>query len=129
MKKPKVSNTAYQWWKDHGRLYTKPTGRHAVWTNEHTKRFPHAGHLFVCGNKTNIEINGRTLILMKNVDTGGGPSDGHIDYDIGDENIALKKLICNVSQNHDRSERSEVAYFWCNRSNRLIEKNPDKRAG
>ena len=79
MKKPMVSNTAYQWWKDHGKLYTKPTGRHAVWTNEHTKRFPHAGHLFVCGNKTNFEINGRTLIIMKNVDTEGG--DGHIDYD------------------------------------------------
>ena len=95
-KKPKKSNVAYQWWKDVGRLYTKPTGRGAVWSNEQTKRFPHAGHLFVCGYKTNVEIDGRTLILMRNVNTGRGiinkkcSSDGHHEFDLEDENEALK---------------------------------------
>ena len=105
--KPKKSNIAYQWWKDDGKLYTKPTGRGAVWSNEHTKRFPHAGHLFVCGHKTNVEIDGRTLILMRNVDTGGGPgyavklgpSDGHLEMDLEDENEALKIIIINYSTN------------------------------
>ena len=121
MKKPKKSNVAYQFWKDHGRLYTKPAGRGATWTNEHTNAHPHAGHLFVCGKKTNIEIDGRTLIRMDNVDTGGGPSDGHIDYNVQDDKAALEKVICK------RDARG--AHFWCSSSKRLIEKNPEKRAG
>ena len=123
-KKPMKSNIAYQWWKDFNLLFTKPTGRQAVWTNEHTNNNPHAGHLFVCGKKTNIEINGRTLIIMKNVDTGGGPSDGHIDHGIQDENTALYKVIENMKNKGD----SRVAFFWCSQSKRLIEKNPEKRA-
>jgi len=82
MKKPKKSNIAYQFWKGHKKLYTKPTGKGAYWTNEHTNNNPEEGHLFVFGKSLNVELNGKTLIRMDNVDTGGGPSDGHIDHNI-----------------------------------------------
>lgn len=37
LSKPKNSKTAYQYWRDHDRLYTKPAGMNqAKWTNEHT---------------------------------------------------------------------------------------------
>ena len=77
--------------------------------------------MFICGKATNVEFNGRTLIRMDNVDTGGGPSDGHIDYEVKDDKSALHKVISK--------EDSRGAHFWCNQSNRLIEKNPKKRAG
>lgn len=68
-----------------------------------------------------MEVDGRTLIRLDNVDTGGGPSDGHIDYDITDEEYALKKV--------KEYKNSKVAYFWHKDSNRLIEKPPSKRQG
>jgi hypothetical protein len=67
----------------------------------------------------NHELNGRTLIKLDNVDTSGG--DGPIDNDVSDENTALEKI-----KSH---ENSDIAYFWCNKSNRLIQKSPDKRVG
>jgi hypothetical protein len=106
MKKPKKSNIAYQFWKDHKRLYTKPAGRNATWTNEHTNNCPEAGHLFVCGRSLNYELNGRTLIRMDNVDTGGGPSDGHINHDVKNDKAALFNVLANKNSN--------IAYFWCN---------------
>ena len=48
-KKPKKSNIAYQWWKDHSKMYTKPTNRDAFWTNEHANNMPGNCHLFVWG--------------------------------------------------------------------------------
>lgn len=65
------------------------------------------------------ELNGRTLIKLDNVETSGG--DGPIDQDVTDEKSALEKVISH--------ENSDIAYFWCNKSNRLIQKSPDKRVG
>ena len=36
MQKPQDKFTAYQWWKEHNKLYTKPATKNAVWTNEDT---------------------------------------------------------------------------------------------
>jgi hypothetical protein len=47
--KPKKTNIAYQWWKEHKRLYTKPVNRGAFWTDENTNNNPECGHLFVWG--------------------------------------------------------------------------------
>lgn len=88
--KPKKSKIAYQWWSEHKRLYTKPTNNGATWTDEHTNNNPTAGHLFVWGESTDFIVEGRTLIRMDNVDTGGGPSDGHIDYEVSGEEHALE---------------------------------------
>jgi hypothetical protein len=65
------------------------------------------------------EHNGRTLIKLANVSTTGG--DGPIDNDISDEKSAVEKIISH--------ENSDIAYFWCNKSNRLIQKSPEKRTG
>jgi hypothetical protein len=89
LKKPKRSDVAYQFWREHKTLYTKPVNSFATWTNEHTKSKPESGHLFIWGQSTSFENNGRTLVRMKNVDTGGGPSDGHIDHGISDEDKAF----------------------------------------
>ena len=56
------------------------------------------------------EINERTLIKIENVATTRG--DDHVDEGITDEKAALEKVISH--------ENSEIAYHWCNKSNRLI---------
>jgi len=121
LNKPKKSKIAYQWWADHKRLFTKPTGRGATWTDEHTNKNPTAGHLFVWGQSLDFEVDGKTLIKLENVDTGGGPSDGHIDYEVAEEEYALEKV--------KEYKNAGVAYFWHKGSNRLIEKPPSKRQG
>jgi hypothetical protein len=42
---------------------------------------------------------------MKDVDTGGGPSDGHIDNKVMSEQEAIEKI--------KHYKNSNVAYFWC----------------
>jgi hypothetical protein len=49
LKKPKRSDIAYQYWREHKALFTKPVNRNATWTNEHTKSNPESGHLFIWG--------------------------------------------------------------------------------
>lgn len=119
MKKPKKSNVAYQYWVDHRRLFTKPTGHGAIWTNEHALRHSGQCHLFVCGTNMNHELNGRTLVKLDNVETTGG--DGPADNDISNQEAALEKVIAH--------KNSDIAYFWCSKSNRLIQKPPDKKVG
>jgi len=92
LNKPKQSNIAYQWWADHKKLYTKPANRGATWTDQHTDTYPTAGHLFVWGQSLDLEVGGRTLIRLENVDTGGGPSDGHIDHSVTNVEHAIKKV-------------------------------------
>jgi hypothetical protein len=47
--KPKRSDVAYQYWREHKALFTKPVNRGATWTNEHTKNYPGSGNLFIWG--------------------------------------------------------------------------------
>ena len=81
--KPKASNVAYQYWKGHGRIYTKPCGRGAHWTNLHTGDGSNGqGHLFVWAYDTGHRSGNRILIHMKGVDAAGGPSDGKITHGV-----------------------------------------------
>jgi hypothetical protein len=77
--------------------------------------------LFVCATPTGIEANGRILIKMRNVDCGGGPSDGHIDYGISEEETAIKMI--------KDYQNTDIAYEWHSPSQRLIEKDPAKGQG
>ena len=121
MKKPKDSKIVYQFWKYNKKLYTKPTGQGALWTNENTNTYPNEGHLFVYGEPLNQDMSGRSLIKLEGVDASGGESDGHIDYDVENEEAALKKILEYKNPN--------VAYSYCRQSLRLIQKPPEKRIG
>ena len=93
MTKPKVSNVAYQYWVSHKKLFTKPTGKGATWTNEHTNNNPNDGNLFLYGKNTGVKHNGRTLFWVDGVDAANaGAADGRIDYNVTSYNEALEKV-------------------------------------
>lgn len=93
MTKPKVSNVAYQYWVGHKKLFTKPTGKGATWTNEHTNNNPNDGNLFLYGKNTGVKHNGRTLFWVDGVDAANaGAADGRIDYNVTSYNEALEKV-------------------------------------
>lgn len=88
--KPKNSQIAYQWWIGHQRVFTKPAGRGATWTDQHTgngKGPSPQGNLFVWGTSMGIKVNGRTLFCMKDVSISGG--DAKSDHQIGTFEQAL----------------------------------------
>jgi len=58
---------------------------------------------------------------MEGCDAGGGPSDGHIWQNIRSYDEAQSIVVSESN--------TDIAYFWCSQSNRLIEKNPNKRTG
>mgnify|MGYP006130585329 CR=1 FL=1 len=57
-------------------------------------------------------MTGRSLIKLDGVDVSGEDSDGHIDYDIENEDDAIKKLLDYRNNN--------VAFSYCRESKRLI---------
>ena len=121
MKKPKDPTIAYQFWKNDKRLLTKPVNQGGYWTNEPGITDPKSCHLFVFGKSLDFELNGRTLIRIEGVDASGAESDGYIDHDINDDQVAIQRII--------NDKNSDMAYSWCRHSKRLIQKPPEKRSG
>lgn len=121
--KPKSCATAYQFWEDHKRMYTKPAGVHSggTWTNRYANEYPGNCNLFVWGYDTGHKKGDRMLIHLRGVDACGGPSDGEITNGVTTLEEAL-----NLAK---ASEKTDIAYTWHAPSQRFIEKPPSKDAG